>query len=668
MPSSFESDDIYRYQEVKELQCDSQGRIAACELSQPDRASNGNQTFIWLLTLDGSKEPLQLTYSGSDSSPRFRPKEHALTFLSSRGGGRQVYLLPLTGGGEARRLTDIPSGIMSFEWAPDGGHLLAICTMTVDPELRGDTASGGGDGASRPADAPHVVWRLPYKLDGVGYTLDSEIHLFCVEAATGEATQLTKGPFEVDSADWSPDCERIAFTRTREGRTAHRSDLWIVDRTGENARRVTEKVATCSYPRWSPDGRYIVFTGSLQEGDAQMRLWLHDVTSGQTCGLGDEDIEVVSGSTVFWTQDSSKVLFVQARNGRQEITAISIPDGELTRVVKGDRQVDAFCMHASGLVYAIEDGTSPKDVWVCSLDGAGERKLTDFNPWWRDKTDTEIVMRRFEVPDGDGGTEFVDGWIFGAKNRDMSGPLLVDAHGGPSSYTLLSFNWHVYWYLLASKGWSVLALNPVGSSSYGRNFSSRGRKRWGQCDLDQQMAAVDALRNEGLADERLAITGKSYGGYLSAWAIGNTTAFRAAIVSAPVTSIENHYGVSDSGYYADAYSMYGELSVKRDEMRELSPLSYVERVVTPTLILQGEADQRCPVCQAEELYTGIMTQTSTPVEMIIYPGGSHHFFEKGKPSHRKDMLERMLQWLCRWIEQPGADSNQSMEKGMDRPR
>ncbi|MEZ2355012.1 prolyl oligopeptidase family serine peptidase [Caballeronia sp. RCC_10] len=620
-----------------------------------------------MLNIDASRPPLQLTFSGSDSSPRFHPTQNALTFLSDRGGGRQVHVLPLDGG-EARQLTNVPSGITSFEWATNGESLLAICALSVDPEMRGDTSNGGGDVANRPTDAPHVVWRLPYKLDGVGYTLDSEIHLFTVEVATGKTKQLTTGPFEVDSADWSPDCQRMAYTRTREGRLAHRSDLWLIDRTGDNARRVTEKIATCSYPRWSPDGRYVLFTGTLQDGDAQMRLWLHTVDTGETHGLGDEDIEVVAGATVFWAQDSSSVFLVQARNGRQEITSVSVPGGQLTRLVTGDRQVDAFAIHGDGFVYAVEDGTSPKDVWACALDGTGERKLSDFNPWWRERIATKIVVRQFEVPDGDGGTELVDGWLFNAKDRGQHGPLLVDAHGGPSSYALLSFNWHVYWYLLASQGWTVLALNPVGSSSYGRKFSSQARKRWGKCDLDQQLGAVDVLRNEDLADERLAITGKSYGGYLSAWAIGNTTAFRVAVVSAPVTSLENHFGVSDSGYYADAYSMYGELSVKREEMRELSPLSYVERVVTPTLILQGEADQRCPVCQAEELFTGIMTQTSTPAEMMVFPGGSHHFFEKGKPSHRKAMLDRMTQWLLMWIDQPVGKNDSATDKGTDRPQ
>lgn len=667
MADSFVPDDIYRYLEVKEVQCHPASQIAACEVSIPNRDSDGNQTFLWVLSVDGSRPALQVTFGGSDSSPRFHPTQNSLAFLSSRQGGRQVHLLPLDGG-EARQLTNVPSGIMSFEWAPDGNRLLAICTLSVDPELRGDSVNGPGDAGNRPADAPQIVWRLPYKLDGIGYTLDSEIHLFCVDATTGEATQLTNGPFEVDSADWSPDCQQLAYTRTREGRLAHRSDLWLVSRTGDNARQVTKEVATCSYPRWSPDGRFIVFTGSLQDGDAQMRLWLHEINTGETHGLGDEDIEVVSGSTVFWSNDSSAIYFVQARDGRQQIASVTLRDEALTQLTHGDRQVDAFACSSDALVYASEDGTSPKDVWASAIDGAHERKLTDFNPWWRGKIETQIAMRQFEVPDGNGGTESVDGWVFTAKGRQGQAPLLVDAHGGPSSYALLSFNWHVYWYLLVSQGWTILALNPVGSSSYGRDFSSRARKRWGKCDLDQQLAAVDALRNEELADERVAITGKSYGGYLSAWAIGNTTAFKAAVVSAPVTSIENHFGVSDSGYYADTYSMYGDLSVKRDQMRELSPLSYVERVVTPTLILQGEADQRCPVCQAEELYTGIMTQTSTPVEMVIYPGGSHHFFEKGKPSHRKHMLERLTKWLGEWIEQPVGENDNATDKGADRPR
>jgi dipeptidyl aminopeptidase/acylaminoacyl peptidase len=652
MQTNFEPDDLYLYREVKELQGSCDGDLAVCEVSMPDRRSDTNQSFLWQVFLNEMCPPRQLSYSGSDTSPRCHPSERTVAFISNRGGGgRQIHLLPLDGG-EARPLTSIESGVMSFEWSPNGKALLALSTVSIDPERRGGSTPARECNSERVANAPRLVWRLPYKLDGVGYTLDTAVHMFSIDSASGEATQLTGGPFEVNSAEWSPDGKRIAFARTREGRTAHRTDVWLIDGTGENARQITTDVASCSCPHWSPDGNRIIFSGSLQDGDAQVRLWFHDLATGETHGLGDEDIEVVSGATVSWFEDSSKAFFLLARRGRQEIVSITVPGGEMTHLVTGDRQVDAFSRRGSNLFYSCDNGMSPKDVWTCAEDGSGERCLTNFNPWWNSRRAPNVQIRKFEVPDGDGGKEMIEGWLVTPSGEDLKGPLLVDAHGGPASYALLPFNWHVYWYVLASQGWSILALNPVGSSSYGRQFSSRAKRRWGECDLDQQLAAVETLRTEGRADERLAITGKSYGGYLSAWAIGNSTAFRAAVVSSPVTSIESHFGVSDSGYYADAYSMYGEPSVKRDEMRALSPLSYVEKVLTPTLILQGEADERCPVCQAEELFTGIMTATDTPAEMVIYPGGSHHFYEKGKPSHREDMIRRLVQWLTRWVDEP----------------
>ncbi|WOD14027.1 S9 family peptidase [Paraburkholderia kirstenboschensis] len=651
MSTAFEPDDLYLYRDITDLQCRPQGDLAACELSSPERDTDSNQSSIWLIYLDGGRPPHQLTSGGSDSAPRWCPTDNALAFLSNRGDGRQVYTIR-TDGGEAKRLTNLPSGAMSFGWAPDGRKLFALCTISADPEKRGLTQDDNDEGAGRPADAPRLIWRLPYKIDGAGYTLDTEIHLYTIDAQTGESCRLTRGSFEVSGAEWSADSKRIAFTRTREGRVAHRTDVWVIDADGNNARQITSTVASAGFPRWSPDSRFVAFTGSEHDGDAQMRLWLHDLHTGETCGLGDESIEVVSGSTVFWSHDSKRLYCVLARHGRQEVAAVSVPDGQLERLVTGDRQVSQLSIGENRLLYTSEDGRTPSDVWASRLDGTCAQRLTDFNPWWRERTVPIVTLRQFEVPDGDGGTERVDGWWLAPPGRKAPGPLLVDAHGGPASYALLSFNWHVYWYILMSQGWAILALNPVGSSSYGRDFSSRARRKWGKCDLDQQLAAVQTLRKEGLVDERLAITGKSYGGFLSAWAIGNTTAFRAAVVSAPVTSIETHFGVSDSGYYSDCYSMYGKPNVERDAMRELSPLSYVEKVRTPTLILQGEADERCPVCQAEELFTGIMATTDTPAELVTYPGGSHHFFESGRPSHRKDMLTRLTGWLEKWVEQP----------------
>jgi dipeptidyl aminopeptidase/acylaminoacyl peptidase len=650
MTTPFQPGDLRLYQTITDLDCVPASSVAACQVQSIDSDNDGVTTRIWLVPTDG-RAPLQLTSGNADSMPRWSPDGTRLAFLSNRGAGQQVYMID-PGGGEARQLSHIPSGVSSIDWAPDGKKLVVCCTLRVNPEMRGD--HGKEQNANWSSDAPKVIWRLPYKMDGVGYILNSEIHAYTLDAASGEATSLTGGSYQVMSTRFSPDSRSIAYTRTREGRLAHRTDLWLMNADGSYQRQVTFDLASVSYPTWSPDGRHIVLTGSRDDGDAQLRLWRYDVQGGSVTPLGDDSIEIVSGQNVHWMPDSSGVVVVLARHGRQEVAAISVPDGRVRHLLTGDRHISRMACASGCLAYVSQDASSPNELWRADLQGREESRLTDFNAWWRDRIVPTVEAKRFNVPDGEGGFEQVDGWLLRPPKVDGADdgatPLLVDAHGGPASYVLLDYNMHTYWYVLVSRGWSVLALNPVGSSSYGREFSSRLRQHWGKYDLDQHLAAIEDLRQQGLVDDRIAITGKSYGGFLSAWAVCNTTAFRAAVVSAPVTSLENHFGVSDSGYYADTYSMYGELKAKRDVMRELSPMDYVENVRTPTLILQGEADERCPKCQAEELYTGIMVSTQAKAELVLYPGASHHFLESGKPSHRVDAATRLVEWMERWID------------------
>ena len=658
MATPFQADDLFLYQTITAIDCVPSLDMAACEVQSINRAQDSASTVIWLVPLDG-QPPRQFTSGPMDDGPRWSPDGSQLAFLSIRGSGKQIYLISRDGG-EARQLSHLASGAMSIEWAPDGKHLLALCTLQVDPEARGDQSKP--QNPDRPPDAPQVIWRLPFKMDGMGYMLDKEVHLFTVDAQTGDHVKLTNGSYSVRSASYSPDSRQIAYARTRECRLAHATDIWIMDADGGKQRRISWEVGTVQYPKWSPDGRFIVFTGGAAEGDAQMRLWLYEVATEKVQPLGDEGIEVVSGENVYWSADSQSLVLVLARHGRVEVASVKVPGGELTRLVTGDRQVGLMARTAQHLVFMSEDVRTPNELYCTDREGRNETRLTDFNAWWRERTAPEIEVRRFDVPDDEGGREQVDGWLLRPAGANGATPLLVDIHGGPASYVLLPYNSHVYWSVLVSRGWSVLALNPVGSSSYGRDFSARLRAHWGKGDLDQHLAAVDALRDEGIADQRLAITGKSYGGYLAAWAIGNTTLFRAAIVSAPIIGLESHFGTSDSGYYADLYAMVGRPEVQRERMHALSPLTHLENVRTPTLVLQGEEDQRCPKSQSEELFTTIMRATEMPAEMVIYPGGSHHFFESGKPSHRLDMVTRMVDWLERWIDvevQEGQQSGQA---------
>jgi dipeptidyl aminopeptidase/acylaminoacyl peptidase len=233
-------------------------------------------------------------------------------------------------------------------------------------------------------------------------------------------------------------------------------------------------------------------------------------------------------------------------------------------------------------------------------------------------------------------------------------PLLNDVHGGPASYALLDFDTNVYWQVLCSRGWAVLALNAVGSASYGREFCDRLAGHWGEYDLPQHLAAVKQLRAEGVCDECVAICGKSYGGYLSGWAIGQTTLFRAAVVMAPVGNIETHYGTSDGGYYADPYYMGTRHLIDRDLAKRLSPQAHVEKATTPPLFLQGEDDERCPKCQSEELFVSLLRAGDTPAELVLYPGADHHFLGEGAPSVRQDAAERIIDWVDKYVRQEPA--------------
>jgi dipeptidyl aminopeptidase/acylaminoacyl peptidase len=257
----------------------------------------------------------------------------------------------------------------------------------------------------------------------------------------------------------------------------------------------------------------------------------------------------------------------------------------------------------------------------------------------------QIERRIFPSPNG--GT--IDGWLMLPAAGEGNYPLLLDIHGGPhgfvGNYFALS---HFYRYVLASKGWAVLTLNPSGSASYGEKFAHSIRGRWGEYDMPEQMAAIDVLISEGIVDrDRLSVVGYSYGGYMAAWMIGHTDRFKAAVVGAPITNLTSFIGTSDIGKWYISWEMGGDMAMNPEILQRLSPVSYVERVTTPTLILHGEADDRCPIGQAEEFFMGLM-QSSVPVEFVRYPSSSHLFHSHGLPSHRMDYNIRIVEWVKRY--------------------
>ena len=337
------------------------------------------------------------------------------------------------------------------------------------------------------------------------------------------------------------------------------------------------------------------------------------------------------------------------RHGLQEVARIGVSDETLDILVTGPRHVLKLDVIPNGLIYAAAGIDTPAEVFMAARDGSGEKCLTELNGWWTDRSPPITSIRDFDVPDGKGGSETISGWLM-LPSGETTGPfpLLLDVHGGPQAIAHVEFTKSMWRHVLCSRGWAVLALNPVGSSSYSLEFMTRLKNRWGEYDLPQHLAAIKVLQDEGTADDRLAVYGKSYGGYLPAWAITQTDIFKAAVVSAPVSNIESHRGTSDSGYYVTPYEMCGEPFADDTAARRLSPLDHMHKARTPTLLLQGKDDQRCPIGQSEEIFAALMRSSDVAVEMVLYPDGDHHLAEEGAPRFRIDYVKRLVDWVEHW--------------------
>ncbi|MFL6697071.1 MAG: prolyl oligopeptidase family serine peptidase [Vitreoscilla sp.] len=638
---AFTPDDLYLHRKVRSVHGISTLDQVVCEVVSIDRTTQAYVSNLWEFPCDGPGGR-RVTYGDSDSSPRYSPSGGQVAFISKRSGKQQLFCISRTGG-EARQVGDFESGVGPHRWMPSGRELIVRATVEEGLPRSGPWARLP-DGDAKKADV-EVNWRLPYKADGVGPTLRRQHHLFRVDATSGQKTQLTSGPFDVLSFDVSNDGRYIAYVRTREGRQAHRMDLWVADLATAQHRRLSADVATVLQPAWSPDGRQIAFTGAASEGDAQLRLWLVDTTRGEPVEVLEGQIDVGDPESVQWVDDGRSIAFMRTFRGRHQIAKVDTMRQEVSVLRAGDRQLGVLRSLGRRFVYTVLHPSIPGDLWSCDAVGGSEVRLSQLNAWWEERPRIEAMSREFEVPDGKGGIEKIEGWLIRRQDATGPGPLLDDVPRGPASHAAFDFDTNLYWHVLCSQGWSVLALNAVGSASYGREFCQRLAGHWGRLDLPQHMAALDALRADGSCDDRIAIAGTSYGGTLSCWATGHTQRFKAAVVIAPIGNIETHYGTSDSGYHVDPFYLGSQPGFDRQLARELSPVQHVERSLTPTLFLQGKDDERCPKCQSEELFVSLHRSGDTPTQLVLYPGESHRLLGHGKPACRDDAQQRIVAWL-----------------------
>jgi dipeptidyl aminopeptidase/acylaminoacyl peptidase len=664
------SDDLFGFRLISEPQFSPDGLRIAYVITTIEREKNDYRSSIYVSGADGSSERQLTRADAKDSQPRWSPDGSYLAFVSNRTGKAQVWLIR-SDGGEAWQCSDLGEGVTGYAWSPDSQSLCVVSKSTAESEsnkrpAQRENARDTVDAPNSESDVKHIT-KIRYRFDGEGYLDQQPANLWIIPATGDTPRQLTS--FDANDGDpvWSPNGREIAFvsnrTADRDLETIASSEIWsVVAQSGEERRLLGGDDASFFAPAWSPDGSRLAALGNWHAkslGAKHENLWLVPAGGGESSNLSDDfdrsitdatNSDMFAGSTTapVWSPDGRSLYFLVSDAGNVHVYRASVEEGEIARVVAGDRRISAVRVSPDGrsLAYVAATATNPGDLYVAGVDGRNERRVTNVNRGFLGGIAlAEPEELRLSAPDGTP----IQGWVL--KPADFTAarkyPMILQIHGGP--HTMYGNAFMHEFQLMAARGYVVVYVNPRGSVGYGEEFTTTTRTRWGESDMPDLMAAVDWVIAQGYVDEnRLGVTGGSYGGYMTLWVIGHTDRFRAAVAQRAVTNLHSFYGTSDIGFFFGEYQFGGNPWENRELLMKYSPISYVTEMKTPLLIVHSEEDYRCPIEQAEQLFISLK-RLGREVELVRFPGENHNLSRNGKPRHRIERLEHIVGWFDRHL-------------------
>ncbi|MGH1565763.1 serine hydrolase [Mumia sp. DW29H23] len=654
MTQRVDIDDLYDLVLPEQPALSPDGSTVAYVLRTTDRDADRDCRSLWVVPASGGS-PRRLTRGTSDSSPVWSPDGSRVAFLRAADGPAQVWAIPVDGG-EPEQLTSLPLGAGEPVWSPDGSRL--ALSAPVDLEA----TAGEGDAAQKArATAPIVTDRLGYKADGAGYLRTVRMHVHVVDLSTGAARQVTRGDWHAGSPAWSPDGTRVAFSAARDADAdlSMKTPAYVVDAVTPNAQPtlVGPAGAGLGPVSWTADATALLAVGRPDTAVGHLQLLRVPLDGGDVVDLAASlDRNVMPGGPGYpgalprLSADGREVLFCVRDRGCTHLYAVGVDGGE-PRLVVGGAGTNVSGMSAAGTTAAVVLGTptSYGEVAVVDVASGDTRRVTSLQ-----RDDRALFVpeaREFAISDG----TVVEGWLVRDPDREGPLPLLLDIHGGPhNAWNGSADAVHLYHQVLAAKGWAVLLLNPRASDGYGEAFFTAAVGRWGAADAKDFLEPLDQLVADGTADaDRLAVTGYSYGGFMTCYLTSRDDRFAAAVAGGVVSDLTSMGGTSDAGHYLADLELTAGTADAREHVDPLSPLTEVGSVTTPTLIVQGDDDIRCPVGQAEQWFTALR-ERGVPSRLVLYPGGSHLFILAGRPSHRADWNRRVVAWVEQYAVAPGT--------------
>ena len=509
------------------------GKWVVFVATRPDRAADRNQSDLFRVAVDGG-EVVQLTHQGSSNTdPQFSRDGRHLAFTSNRSGKSQVWLLP-TDGGEARQVTRLERGVQRPVWAPDGDHLFAISPVPIDPDATDAPpasvdADGGGDGdGDSDAVKPRLIDELMFR-HWDSWTDGLVDHLHRVDVATGDAVDVTPGPYPTPprsltgDPDYavSPDGTEVCFVSLRHPDQARstNTNLWLIPATGDGTaepRRISPRDGSNAHPAYSPDGSRIAYVGMRRPGyEADRReLLVYDRASGET-------VEVAPGfdrsvGPPVWSPDGETLFFAAEDKGASRLHRVPAAGGKPEPLTEAATDRDpVVAPDGRSLVFVRQTSTAPPEICRVATTGGVTDPLTGLNRetvaaldlasaddfWYEGAGGTRIHGFMIKPPGFDAGTRY---------------PVVFLIHGGPQG--AFGFDFHERWnaHLFASPGYVVVMINPRGSTGYGQDFTDSIHGEWGgACYEDLARGFDHVLATYPFCDpDRTAACGASFGGFM----------------------------------------------------------------------------------------------------------------------------------------------------------
>ena len=612
---------------------------------------------LWMINADGTNNRPLRSEIRSFSSPRWSPDGTRIAYVSAAEGSPQLYVRWMDSG-QTALLTNLVEAPDAIAWSPDGKSI--AFTQLVPSNKEPLAAPPPKPEGATWAPPVKVIDSVIYRVDGAGYLESGYQHVFIVSAEGGTPRQLTDGDFNHDGPlSFTPDGKHLVFSANRGPdweRDPQNAEVFSVDVATQKLTQLTSRQGPDNAPVVSPDGRKIAYLGydDRYQGYQVTHLYVMDIDGRNSRVVtADFDRDVADPR---WANDSRGVYFTYDERGVRKLGMTSL-DGKVRTIAEGLGGTDLGRPYTSGAFSVAKNGraafthNSPggRRTWPI-VDGHGDaRVLTALNDDLLGNKTLGAVRELTWKSSKD--QRPIQGWVITPPDFDPAKkyPLILEIHGGP--FAAYGPNYTSEMQLFAAAGYIVLYANPRGSTSYGEEFGNLIHHAYPGDDYDDLMSGVDALIAEGHVDtDNLFVTGGSGGGVLTAWIVGKTDRFRAAVVAKPVINWSSFVLTSDFTPFFYRYWFGAQPWEQPQEYWRRSPLSLVGNVKTPTMLLTGESDYRTPIAESEQYYQALKLRKIDTV-MVRIPEASHGM--TSRPSNLIAKVDNILAWFGKYRKTKG---------------